>query len=167
MAVYREIMQFQQSVLNIRVFAAAIEKAGAQTHGWDVRQAAWQRVFERVNKFCGIQERAIIFPDEGDIGFPKRLLRRMRRFHQVSAHWGRGSLAFPVQRIVEDPSARDSADSYFVQVADWNAYAAHRSNYVDAVASTPSDLWDGLGDIRILEVNRVTGGPPGIVVYPR
>ena len=68
---------------------------------------------------------------------------------------------------MEDPSDRQSHDSYFIQLADWNALACHRSVYVDPTGTIPGDLWDELGDRRLLEVNSVTGGPPGLVVWPR
>jgi hypothetical protein len=108
----------------------------------------------------------MIFPDEGHGFFIRQRLRHMRRFHYIPQHWGRGTIAFPLQRIVEDPSERKSQDSYFIQLADWNAYAAHRSRYVDPAASVPGDLWDELGDARLEAVNAVRGGPPGIVKYP-
>lgn len=81
-------------------------------------------------------------------------------------HWGNGSHEFRTERILEDPNQRKSKESYFIQLADWNALAAHRSSYIDPRLTMPDDLWDILDPVLLHEVNRVTGGPPGIVKYP-
>lgn len=78
---------------------------------------------------------------------------------------GGGSLEVLTQRIVEDPNDRQSHDSYFIQLADWNAFAAHRSKYIDPMPGVDRGMWDQLGDRRLLAVNRLAGGPPGIKVY--
>lgn len=108
----------------------------------------------------------MIFPDQGHGFFIRRRLRHMRRYHNVPRHWGGGTIAFPIHRIVEDPNERESQDSYFIQLADWNAYAAFHSQYVSPIRSVPADLWDELGNLFVKEVNAVRGGPPGIVLYP-
>lgn len=167
MKLFRWLMLFQDRRLpSCRTFAVAINKAACASRGDDVRESAWRFALERVDRFCkGASSRAILFPDEGHGLFIKRLLRRRRRFNNVPGAYG-GRLSIPMERIVEDPNDRQSHDSYFVQMADWNAYAAHRSAHVDPVRSVPSDLWDALGKRRLLEVNSVRGGPPGIVVRP-
>ncbi len=71
----------------------------------------------------------MIFPDDTDQTKLKRLLGRTRRHDpspdqvQVSA----GYRDIPVDRIIEYPSFRDSAESYFVQVADLVAFLLYRS----------------------------------------
>lgn len=90
----------------------------------------------------------------------------MRRHHPVKKHWGPGTLRFEVQRVIEDPNERASHDSYFIQLADWNAYVAHRSRYVHPYAGDTQLLWDRLLPVALTEVNKLRGGPPGIVRYP-
>ena len=107
----------------------------------------------------------MIFPDEGHAVFIRKLLRQVRRFQMIHGHYG-GLRNIPVTRIVEDPHDKHSQDSFFTQVADWNAYAAHRSSYVDPIRRVPGDLWDRLGATLLLDVNKVKGGPPGIVRWP-
>jgi len=165
MDLYRELLRCQNR-MNIRTFAVAIEKAGAATRGWDARSAAWTFTLQRINRFCGDEEWAMIFPDEGHGFFIRNRLRAMRRYHNVPKHWGEGTTSFRIQRIVEDPNDKKSQDSYFIQLADWNAYAAHRSGYVAPLQSIPDNLWDELGAVLIKEVNNVRGGPPGLVLYP-
>jgi hypothetical protein len=75
-------------------------------------------------------------------------------------------LSIPLVRIIEDPNDRQSHDSYFIQLADWNAYAAHRSVYVQQKPGTDPTAWGALAGARLLDVNAVRGGPPGIVLWP-
>jgi len=115
-------------------------------------------------------DRCILFPDEGHRFLIRQRVRAMRRFHYVPSHYGPRSLPLRVERILEDPSDRRSEDSYFVQIADLNAYAAHRSTHVEPKRKVDGGLWDSLatevGDARLLDVNIVRRGPPGIVRYP-
>ena len=166
---YRNLMRYQANFLKeIIVFSIAIDKQAAAQRSREARESAWEFAIQRVNRFCEDKEdAAMIFPDEGHGIFIKRMIRKMRRHHRIPRHWGTGTFEVPTDRIIEDPNDRKSHDSYFIQLADWNAYACHRSGYVDPVANFPIDLWDELGDRRLLAVNKVTGGPPGIVVYPQ
>lgn len=59
---------------------------------------------------------------------------------------------------------RGGEPTFFIQVADWNAYAAHRSKYVDPLNDGTETLWDELGGARLLVVNALRGGPPAIVM---
>ncbi len=167
MQLFRDFLQFQQRELRTSAFAVAVEKRLAAQRGWDSRFAAWTFALQRINRFCEDHaEWATIYPDEGHGPFIRKRIRHMRRHHVIRGHWAPRRIEFPLQRVVEDPNERASHDSYFIQLADWNAYAAHRSKYVDPKASIPADLWDELSGSLVMAVNRVRGGPPGIVRYP-
>ena len=47
-----------------------------------------------------------------------------------------------------------SHSSYFIQLADWNAFACHRSRYVDPKPNVDEDLWDALGERLLLPVDQ-------------
>jgi len=158
-----------QSRMNLKAFAVAVDKRKLAA-GRDPREAAWQYTFQRVDSFCKqLGELATIYPDAGNGFFLRKLLRRVRKYQQITGRYG-GSLSIPAERIVEDPNERASHDSFFIQLADWNAYAAHRSSYIDPRLPGIAGLWDRLGTARLLEVNRVrlkaSAAPPGIVLYP-
>ena len=168
--IYEEIMEFEAQ-LNIKTFSVAIQKANAASKGWEPRLAAWKFAIERLHTFCSVQnDYATLFPDEGHGFFIRQLVRTMRRYNSISPHYGGQAISLPVQRVLEDPNDRRSQDSYFVQLADLNAYATHRYRAINPKRRVPDDLWDRLswsgGDIRILEVNSLRGGPPGIKKYP-
>ena len=78
-------------------------------------------------------------------------------------------LGFATTAIVEDPSDRLSHASYFIQAADLCAYAAVRK--ARPTKKLGGEMWDLLGDAkedcRIGEVNKLSGGPRGIKVWPK
>lgn len=166
MALYRETLSYLSQTISARIFAVAIEKQPAAQKGWEPRLAAWTFILQRINRFCNPNDLAMIFPDEGHGYFIRRRIRHMRRYHQVPKHWGPGTIAFPIQRIIEDPNERVSQESYFIQICDLAAFAAHRSKYIDPGYGVPDDLWEELSDLLLTDVNKVRGGPPGIVKYP-
>lgn len=167
--IYEEIMDFQAQ-LKIKTYSVAVNKASARRAGWESRLAAWKSALEHLDHYCATQnEYATLFPDEGHGYFVTQLVRSMRRYNAIVPPFGGSPVQVPVDRILEDPSDRKSEDSYFVQLADLNVYATHRHSAVDPRKRVPNGLWDRLGgpkaDIRILGVNRSSGGPPGIVRY--
>ena len=165
---YRELMRFQeQSLPETQCFCIAVNKGKILKKELDIREVAWTYALQRIDRFCkDVADKAMIFPDEGHGPFIKKLLRRLRRHHQIPGHFG-GNLNIPTERIVEDPNNRQSHDSYLVQLADWNALACHRSRYVDPKPGMPNDLWDEMPTRHLHPVNELTKGPPGIVVWPR
>lgn len=168
MSLFGKLLRYQaKRMIGLHCFAIAIQKSSADAKGSEPRLTAWRYALQRVNKFCGADGYSMIFPDEGHGYFIRRLLRRMRRHEKIPGYYGGGLIDFPTTRIIEDPNDRKSHDSYFIQLADWNAFAAHRSKYVDPLPAVPDTLWDELKEARLLDVNKVTGGPPGIVVWPR
>ncbi len=167
MALYADSLRHVVDSIPAKAFAVAIDKAPAAQRGWpDPRVPAWTFAFQRLQRFASNQtDHVMVFPDEGHDFLLKRLLRKGRRYHQIRGHFGR-VLQLPMSRIVEDPNSRKSHESYFIQLADWLAFAAHRSTYVDPKGPHSSSLWDQVTALHLAEVNRLKGGPPAIVRYP-
>jgi hypothetical protein len=166
MNIYKDVMEYQASSLDSRVFATAIKKGLIKDKSKDARHWAWTFTLQRIDRFCtDAKEHAMILPDRGHAPFIRKLLRGMRRHHSIEGYFG-GKLDIPTQLIVEDPVDRLSKESYLIQVADWNAYAARRSPYVEPTKKVRPDLWDKLTPVLLTEVNKLKGGPPGIVIWP-
>jgi hypothetical protein len=77
----------------------------------------------------------------------------------------------PFGNLLDDPVPRDSRQSYFLQLADLNAYAAFRRKYPPPprpVQIVPHLMWDELGAARYTAVRntRRFGGPEAIVPGP-
>lgn len=168
--IYREILQFE-SKLNIHTFSVAINKSGLTPNSREPHSLAWQLALERLQRFCTDRDSyAAVFPDEGHNFLVRGLMRKMRRFHHIPSRYGGAPIDFRTDRILEDPSDRHSHDSYFVQLADLNAYATHRNSAIDPKGKIPGDLWDSLAgplrDARIASVDSGVRGPLGVKVFP-
>lgn len=116
------------------VLSAVARLPGVQIINAHSRRASEMQLFERLmNRIHRNVElagsRAIIFSDEGKNY--DSLLRRLRRHNPIpSAYgtWPGGSFtkSMPLQRLLEDIVYRNSARSYFIQAADFCAFALLR-----------------------------------------
>jgi hypothetical protein len=79
---------------------------------------------------------ALVISDPGKEGEYRKLLRKMGVYNPIPSAYGvwldtgNFSKNIPTNRIVEDIFFRDSASSYFIQLADFCAYALFRSEEV-------------------------------------
>lgn len=144
------------------VFAVIIDKEhprGVQ----DPAERAWEYLFQRLR--IRSQRRGhpiIVVHDDGDADRVRRLLRRFRRFS-----FAPGGRPVTAPLLVEDPVARDSAMSYFVQSADLVAYAAFRHFQPPGRRSGSvcnERMWGVMHARWMTEVNSQSSD--GVVVYP-
>lgn len=166
MKAYKACMRFQRKLKLFTAFSVLVDKTKVKsTKTIDPRDIAWQWAIQRLERF-GTKEKdnILVIPDDGHAEFIRKKIRAMRRFSTPPSAFGTGSLKRNAENIIEDPSDRSSKESFFVQLCDLNAYAAFRK--VFPAASIGEDYWDALGDSRLLDVNNLKGGPPGIVVWP-
>ena len=97
-------------------------------------QYAFERMMNRLNRTAvRFDARLLCFFDEGEeIGITKRI-RRMRVHNPIPSNqgvWvasGKATKNIVLSNIVEDPVFKDSAASFFIQLADFCAYALLRS----------------------------------------
>ena len=165
--IYELFMRLQPKLGTVRTFAVSVNKARVKNQSAvDPREMAWRMAIQRIERWGNDQdENVMLFPDEGHGKFIKRKLRQMRRFSIVPSAYGTGTLSRPTTNIIEDPSDRLSHESYFVQLADLNAYAAYRR--VHPHPKFPTLMWEHLGASRIEDVHKVRGGAaPGLVSWP-
>lgn len=170
-AIYRQAIRLQPK-LGMVAFAIVIDKtAMAAKSSKDVRDIAWEYAFQRIERFTTKSgTHAMLIHDEGDEHRVRRVWRWMRRAGIAGAHYGPPAvLKTPARLLLDDPSPRSSATSYFLQLADLDAYAAFRRIYpppARPVQIVPTNLWDDLGTARLAAVSSVKGGPTGIVFAP-
>jgi hypothetical protein len=170
--IFRSFMRFQARSTTIKTCAIVIDKSDPRADTSDkARERAWRYAFQRIEHFAtDAGETVMLVPDSGQYFWLRSLARQMRRISFV------GSFYFPgttIRRdllniLIEDPVDRDSAESFFIQLADLNAYAAYRNRRPDP--AFPVGMWDELGNAILVEANRLqiakTGGTPGIVDGP-
>ena len=168
--IFGRALRLQHSMGTIQTWAIVVdkEKWEDQDRGDSeaMRTRAWQYMVNRIERFTSVtKDTCLIFPDEGHPDFVQKTFRQMRRFSFVPSALEAGtSLSRPATYILEDPNFRKSHESYFVQLADLNAYAAHRHMFPRDYFG--SGYWEQLGDARYDKMHKFRSGPRGIVVLP-
>jgi hypothetical protein len=170
-AIYRQSLRLQAK-LGLSTFAVVIRKDRMALKGLtvDPREVAWEYLLQRLERFTTKgNTQAMLVHDEGEGLLIRKLARRARRIGSAGSAFGTGSLRRPARLLVDDPVSRRSHESYFIQLADLNAYAAFRRIYPPPprpVHVVPETMWDELATARFAKVNMLSGGPPGIVTWP-
>lgn len=128
--VLREAIDFQASLSDISVINVVVDKAG-KTPTTDIFEIAWTTLIQRFHNtmshknFPGPQnpdDKGLLVVDQTDEVKLRNLSRRMRRYNPVPSAYGSGHLLIPITTLVEDAVHRNSQHSYFIQLADVNAY---------------------------------------------
>ena len=128
----RDVIDFQASLLNYQIVNVVVNKKNKSLNS-DIFSLAWQTLIQRIentlyhHNFIGSNnatDSALLFVDKTDEIKLRNLTRRMRRYNPVpnSFNLGSGYRMMPTQWVIEDAIHRDSAHSYFIQLADVNAY---------------------------------------------
>jgi hypothetical protein len=97
------------------------------------QEYALQRLVQRIQNTAKARgENALLFFDDGDAVATTRILRKMRYHNPIPSNrrsWsdtGHRTKNIPMTNILEDPIFKDSAQSYFIQLVDFCAYALLR-----------------------------------------
>jgi hypothetical protein len=168
-AIYRGMLRLCPKI-GIKAFAVVIRKE--QLVSADPHDSAWTFLFQRLERLTTTHgTQVVVFHDEGNEPRVRALARKARRAGIAGSAFGSGWRNVPFLGLVDDPVSRHSHESLFLQLADLTAYAAFRRVYPPPARTAqivPELIWDELGDARLAEVNRRSGGPsPGIVAWPK
>jgi hypothetical protein len=160
-----------QDGLQIRTLAVVIDKAAHYSlpDPSSPEHRAWEYLLQRLERQSHYtKQQMMILHDHGNDALIRALARKRRRYAVVSKRFGPGTFARPFRRLLDDPVPRDSQQSYFLQLADFAAYAAFRKIYppqgisiLTRIAS--QDCWDLIGAAR-----HAVSSPrrDGIVLWP-
>ena len=121
---------------DLNVINVLVDKQGKPAD-YDVFTNAWKALIQRLentishHNFPGPRnpdDRGLILCDHTEAAKLMRLLRQMRKFNPVPhrADIGSGYRDMPLRYVIEDPSHRDSAHSYFIQAADLVAFLLYQ-----------------------------------------
>jgi hypothetical protein len=161
-----------QAKLDLKAFAVVIRKDVMTARGLmlDPRQVAWEYLLQRLERFTTKDKTHVfLLHDEGEGGIARLVARKARRAGSAGSAFATEMLKRPARLILDDPTSRKSHESYFLQLADLNAYAAFRHCYPPRprpINVVPASMWDELGTARFAAVNQLMGGTPGIVKWP-
>lgn len=126
-----EIGQFPYvSVTNI-----IVDKQG-RSPDYDVFTNAWRTLFQRFENtlnYANFPEGyennyGLIFTDNTDGEKLTRIMRKMNAYNPVPNAGSIGYRNMPVIKVIEDPSAKDSMESYLIQAADVCAFALYQKH---------------------------------------
>lgn len=122
--IFREVMRF---IAESKCFVV-VSSCNAN------EQYAFERLMNRINRTAeSRKQNVLLFFDEGEEAEITRRIRRMRVHNPIPSRFGgwgdTGSVvkSLPLANCVEDPVFKDSKASYFIQLADFCAYALLRS----------------------------------------
>ncbi len=130
---------------------------------------AFERLLNRINRTMqSWDSRAILICDEGKEVAYTRLVRRMRVYNPIPSRfgaWPEGAMArnIPIDHIIEDPFFKKSQKSYFIQLADFAAYALLRREGLTPYTTKYAihDAFNVLSEILALQASATD--PEGII----
>lgn len=161
------------SKIGVQAFGIVIRKDQILNKTKDPRDIAWEYLFQRLERLSTNSNVPVLLThDEGEAALVRKLARKARRAGTAGSAFGTGYLNVPARLLLDDPVPRNSAQSYFIQLADLCAYAAFRRLYPPPVRRTvcPTEMWDELGAARYAAANQLAAIQqpvhPGIVVWP-
>jgi hypothetical protein len=162
--IYRSLLRFQGKSGGVLTYAVVVDKSKRASPD-DVRDRAWRFAFQRIERTMNDRdERVMLMPDSGQYHWIRKLAREMRRFSMPGSMLGTGALERPMLKVlIDDPVERESHESYFIQLADLNAYAAYRDTIPHP--DFPAGMWQALGPAILEVVNMYKPQQtPGIVL---
>jgi len=129
--ILRDVIDFEATLNSISILNVAVYKIGKPSN-YEVFKIAWTALLQRFHNtvekgnFPGQKNRhdyGIVIADQTDEPKLRRLARRIRKYNPVpSKYSGGGYRDIHLTTLIEDPVHRNSLHSYFVQLADVNAY---------------------------------------------
>ena len=163
-AVWRGHLRFLQRA-DARAFAVVIDKQGKTN---DIFAMAWETMLQRLERTSNHDNTPImIIHDQGEDDRIRKVVRKSRRHLTAGSQFNGAGLRIPFRLLTEDPVSRNSAQSFFIQIADLVAYTGFRT-FVPPPPNInticPPTLWNELGTATHTAVNSYSGGTPGVVV---
>jgi hypothetical protein len=128
--ILREALDFQSALPDVSIVNIVVDKLGKPLD-FDVFDVAWVTLIQRFHNtisyknFPGPQnpdDRGLLVVDQTEERKLRGISRRMRRYNPVPSMFGPGARPIPITTLVEDAVHRNSLHSYFIQLADVNAY---------------------------------------------
>lgn len=147
--IYREFLAAISSLPGARLFNAYCPMSRSLR--------AFERLANRINRaMTKCDACALLFCDRGNEGPYTQMLRRMSRFNPIPSQYGKRLMNVPTGRIIENPIFKNSESSYFIQAADFAAYALLRRERPDGTTRRygASDAFNALAPILAREASR-------------
>ena len=128
--ILRDVLDFEAALPDVSVICVVVDKQGKPAdydvfeQGWKVMIQRFENTLSRRN-FPGPQnpqDLGLLIVDQTEEPKLRNLTRRMRVYNPIPNMDGIGYRQLPIRTLVEDAVHRNSLHSYFIQLADVNAY---------------------------------------------
>lgn len=188
--VRRELLfKYAQMLANLRLqcIIVVIDKTRIKNQDYDVLEKAFTYNIQRIeNSLQAIaakeQRRAqhfMVITDEGRVGKMAKIARKIQRINYIPSKFESASTRQEIKLMLEDPLAKNSAESYFIQAADTLAFISSLyatkylcsgiewANRIKRVLTDEDSLTLMESAKPILNSKASSANPFGIVCYPR
>lgn len=164
-----------------------IDKTKIKNQDYDVLENAFKYNIQRIENSLNDTstkkqkpaEHFMIITDEGRVGKMAKIARKIQRINYIPSKFGSGSTRQEIKLMIEDPLAKNSAESYFIQAADTLAFISSLyatkylcngmdwANRIKRVLTAEDALALMEAAKPILNIRASSANAFGIVYYPR
>lgn len=175
------------ATLRMQGIVVVIDKTKIKNQEYDVLEKAFTYNIQRIENSLQAaaikkQQRAELFmiiTDEGRVGKMGKVARKIQRINYIPSKFESANTRQEIKLLLEDPIAKSSSESYFIQAADTLAFISslYATRYLcDGIewanrikrVLTPEDVLALMEAAKpILNSKASSANPFGIVCYPR
>ncbi|MBN2378055.1 MAG: DUF3800 domain-containing protein [Sedimentisphaerales bacterium] len=161
---YAEALRLISNLPEVRLFNALSPRAE--------EYRIFERLLNRINRTMEAwNSHAMLICDEGKECIYTRMVRKMSVFNPIPSRYGvwrdtaSSTRNIPIERIIEDPVFKDSKSSYFIQLADFCAFALLRREHPMASQQKYNfhRIFNILSESKILVREACRNNPEGII----
>lgn len=109
------------SSLDIRVINVIIDKERIKNTDYPVLKNALTYNIQRIENDSAGKWHYLIITDEGRLAPMRKTAREIRAFNPIQSHFG-GYQNSPIKGLIEDIMAKESTESYFIQICDFVSF---------------------------------------------
>lgn len=131
------------AALDLQIVNVVIVKPRIMKQNYSVLDTALtysvQRIENDLKPTVNAQNKFLIITDPGRVGKMRNTTRRIQRINYIPSKFGPTSYRNEIRSLIEDPLPKDSAESYFIQLADLVAQVV----YLHAIVETGAGKFHG------------------------
>lgn len=109
--------------LDIKITNVIVDKTKIKTPNYNVLENALTYNIQRIENTSKGEWNYIIITDEGRLPPMRKTARAIRAYNPVQSHFG-GVQNIPIKGLIEDVLAKESEESYFIQLCDFVSFFA-------------------------------------------
>lgn len=109
--------------LDIKLTNVIIDKTKIKTTEYKVLENALTYNIQRIENTSQGRWNYMIITDEGRLAPMRKTARAIRAYNPVQSHFG-GTQNIPIKGMIEDVLAKDSKESFFIQLCDFVSFFA-------------------------------------------